>query len=618
MSAQFHSDLEEVYNILQKRGEELSKAFRIVEDENHKQKDMEKFIDSFLHKLALPISKENRLSLLTRLIQLREDQLVQSLQQANLTQGEIEDAKEKAYIWVRDFHLGRHEELLQIIEKNALLSPFYRELLRGVHEAGVAMSQWQSLWTKHIINTINPSLHKQHGSHVMEYLGRHNLFDKNPDGSIAERSYSVLEEDAEGYKLKPYALFFKEEVEKVTSTLSKLVRSLEALEDPDTHQKEVYIEYFEALILAFGEEEKSELIQRWRNVDRAWMRVTSPVQVGHPLEYYEDHYRKAVALEWDVRLSNPNQLKANETYDNILYMYKELFSKLGEKKEHIFELTLANLQRVGLYMGRPALFYGSEFNGLFSAQVVPNDELVSKEEGKKIFAFADNILDSLRAKPFLKIQTQVLGKEFMDKERTLIFKEPKLWHKVYEITTIGHEYGHILWLDSDTESLMNKQGVFKNIEEFKATCGGLMAFFAKEDTNLKEYVLADTIKRAVSLIAWMQTSEVEPYYCEGLIHLSALFSSQVLKFDGNKLHIDMSEEAYLRLKSWYKNTYEELAKTYLQKLDAQEFLGKFVQKEKGHYMPLQKDVYEFVRYYWRLHKKIGREVDEEVSRDFWF
>jgi hypothetical protein len=36
------------------------------------------------------------------------------------------------------------------------------------------------------------------------------------------------------------------------------------------------------------------------------MKIKTPIQIGHPLEYYEDHFRKAVALEWDIRLTNPN------------------------------------------------------------------------------------------------------------------------------------------------------------------------------------------------------------------------------------------------------------------------------------------------------------------------
>jgi hypothetical protein len=297
-------------------------------------------------------------------------------------------------------------------------------------------------------------------------------------------------------------------------------------------------------------------------------------------------------------------------------MYEALFSKLGASKRHVFDLTLANLQRVGLYIGRPALYYGAELNGLFSAQVVPNDEIVSKEEGKKIFAFSDNILDSLKSKPFLKIQDKIFGKEFMDHERALVFKMAPLWYRVYEAATVGHEYGHILWLDNDTESRMNGSGVFKNIEEFKATCGGLMAFYMREDEEIKKHLLRDTIKRAVGLIAWMRTSEVEPYFCEGLIHLSGLFSTGVLRFD-DTLHIDMSDAAYERLKQWYGDTYESLATHYLEKKDAKEFLNRYAKKVSGTYRPVDADVQAFVDYYWSLHQDIGRDIDENIKREDW-
>ncbi len=209
---------------------------------------------------------------------------------------------------------------------------------------------------------------------------------------------------------------------------------------------------------------------------RAWMSVTSFIQVGHPLEYYEDYYRKSVALEWDVRVKNPNKSSQNDVYTSISFMHKILFREIGKDLE-IYNRVEENLKRVQLYIGRAALYYGAEFNGLFSAQVVPNDEIVTKEYGKKIFAFADNVLDSLRAKPPMKISRVVFGEEFIQKDRELIFEKEDIWYQVYEITTIGHEYGHILWLDEDSENIMNKSGAFKNIEEFKATTGGLVHIF---------------------------------------------------------------------------------------------------------------------------------------------
>ena len=616
MSKNFTNDLKEVYDLVGSKQKALGEYFLIVEEKSCGFKDMRVFIDTFLQHIGLSLNNENRLSVLTRLIALRDEQLVQSLIKEGFSDKKIDEVKETAYLWVKEYYLKRHEELLHVVEKKELLNEFYRTLLRGVHGVGVALSQWQSGWTKHIINTINPQLQSEFGDKAVAYLDEQKLYDIDEHGNKSDRAYSVLEKQEKGYKVLSYASFFKEEVREVVKAFEEMIEKLSSLEDSDTNQKDEYIAYFKTLQTAFGETDQTKLIKRWQDVDRAWMKVTSPIQVGHPLEYYEDHFRKAVALEWDVRISNPANLGAEETYNNILYMYNTLFDKLGNDKRKVQKLTISNLERVGLYIGRPALFYAAEFNGLFSAQVVPNDEQVSKEEGKKIYAFSDNILDSLRAKPFLKIQNKIFGKEFMDSERELVFKKPKMWHKVYEITTIGHEYGHILWLDNNTETHMNKSGVFKNIEEFKATTGGLMAFFMNEDKNCKEYVLADLIKRSVGLIAWMKTDEVQPYYCEGLIHLNGLFETKVLDFS-DKLEIDMSDEAYERLKAWYTNTYEDLALHYLDKKDADEFLSKYALKQNGSYMPIEPKIKAFVDFYWSLHQSMGREIDESEKRENW-
>lgn len=612
MEEKFAEDLKKLYEKIGQRQVELGRYYEIIEDKNEED-ELKRFFDEILVELDLEPSNQNKLALISRLVALREEQMVQAFNAASFDAKEIAHKKRIAYFWTKNFYLKRHEELLEWIEKENLLNPFYQKLLRGVHEVGIALSNWQDEWNEHIINTINPKLKELYGEDVMEYLRANGLLQK--DGQrVAERAYSVLAPCHQGFVVQSYAKFFEKDVQEVVAKLELLIHNLKSLEDNDTNQKEAYTNYLKALVKAFGQTQSDKLIKDWQNVDRAWMQVKSPLQIGHPLEYYEDHYRKAVALEWDVRMSNPQNLEAAKTYKNIIFMYKTLFDKLGKEKEDVYTLTLSNLERVQLYIGRPALYYGAEFNGLFSAQVVPNDEQVSKEEGKKIFAFADNILDSLRAKPFLKIQRIIFGEEFLNKERKLVFKEPENWHKVYEITTIGHEYGHILWLDEDTENVMNQSGVFKNIEEFKATMGGLMAFFMNEEESLKNYVLGDIIKRAVGLIAWMQTDEVQPYYCEGLIHLQGLFESGVLFFD-EELRID--ESKYEDLKQWYFKTYESLVKHYLAKKDAKEFLNQYAKKINGTYLPVDYNVKKFVSYYWDLHKDIGRDIDEQSSKKEW-
>ncbi|MEA1915881.1 MAG: invasion protein CiaB, partial [Campylobacterota bacterium] len=203
-------------------------------------------------------------------------------------------------------------------------------------------------------------------------------------------------------------------------------------------------------------------------------------------------------------------------------------------------------------------------------------------------------------------------------EREFLFKEDEKWHQVYDITTIGHEFGHILWCDDQTESIMNNSGNFKNIEEFKATTGGLVSFYMDNDSKestLWQAVLRDTIKRAVGLIGWMEVDEVQPYYCEGLIHLSGLFDAKVLQWNNQKLSIDMSEKTYEALKQWYIITYTSLGQHYLDKLDASLWLNQFATKQEKYFLPNNAVILDFVQYYFEQYKTIGQELDTMDTKE---
>ena len=66
----------------------------------------------------------------------------------------------------------------------------------------------------------------------------------------------------------------------------------------------------------------------------------------------------------------------------------------------------------------------------------------------------------------MKLTSEIFDKTYLNFGRAILFKHPEIWRRVYEISTIGHEFGHIFFIDEDTENLMNKSGVFKYIEEF--------------------------------------------------------------------------------------------------------------------------------------------------------
>jgi len=604
----FMRDVQRVYDELQRREARLLAYYDLL-DENKTHERAAKVVDAFLTLLDIPFTKESAMAALTRIVNLREDALVQVLQKEGLSDEEIRVKKELAYGFVSTLHITRHEDFLSWVEEHKLLTPFYRALLLGVHYVGVRLSEWQSHWTHRIINGVNlelSALFEGDDAKVFEMLQAQDLLDKTDEGCVGERCYSVLEKQPDGsYKSIAYADAFEQQVQGVLTALEQLIALLKRHDDEVFGQKEAWIAYFTALHEAFAHRNVDELIGKWAEVDRRWMAITTPIQVGHPLEYYEDHYRKAVALEWDVRIVNPALQSASHTKEHIKLFAYETAQRLGGEAERVIAKNLLQVDSAQLYIGRPALYYAAEFNGLFSAQVVPNDETVSAELGKKIFAYADFVLESQKAKPVMRLSVETMGEDFIRRKRRMMEEHPELWHKVYDISTVGHEFGHILWIDSDTEAVMNASGQFKNIEEFKATAGGLMAFFRKEEEALKTHIVDDVVSRAVGLMAWREVGEVLPYYCEGIIHLELLFASGIVRYD-ERIVIDYDK--YDAMKQRYIETYEALARHYLAKADAAMFLERFAQKQEGVYLPKTPEVRDFVEHYYARYKAIGQET----------
>ena len=613
---QFLNDLQKIYDFLDTQKSQTNQLIKHLED-----KEFEKLtiIDDFAKALNLTMKDDLRFALVTRLVNLRDDSLVQVLKKLEKSEKEIIEIQEKAYSFVKEYWHEIHSKLLDFITTNNLLSPFYQEIFIGVYNVGLQMSSWQTSWTAYIINGINKELvAKFDGDEekVMKYLEDEKLLDLGHGGITADRCYSALVKDGNKYKSQAYIKAFKKETTEVVDALEEFADKLIELEDDIFNQKWDYVLYIQALIKAFSEDRTDELVSKWADVDRAWMKIKTPIQIGHPLEYYEDHFRKAVALEWDIRLTNPKFAQNDHRVNKIKSSFTKIYNSFDVNNEYkkIYDFSLKSLDKVQLYVGRPALFFGAEFQGLFSAQVVPNDEIVSLEEGKKIFAFSDEILQSSRAKPFLVLSREIFGQEILTHDRNFLFNETASWHQVYDISTIGHEYGHILWCDDETESVMNKTGNFKNIEEFKATTGGLISYFLDNDTDelhLKSQVLIDLVKRSVGLIGWMEVDEVQPYYCEGLIHLNALFDTKVLSWDeeNKKLNIDLSDTVYEDLKAWYIKNYTALAKHYLDKIDATKFLNNYATKKEKYFMPNNETINSFVKYYFKRYQEIGQELD---------
>jgi hypothetical protein len=87
------------------------------------------------------------------------------------------------------------------------------------------------------------------------------------------------------------------------------------------------------------------------------MKIDTPFQIGHPLEFYEDLYRKAVAPEWDLRVVDTSVLDSVVESD-MKNMYETLYDDIGRcKYESSYKYSLENMKRVQLYISTPVLYF---------------------------------------------------------------------------------------------------------------------------------------------------------------------------------------------------------------------------------------------------------------------
>lgn len=569
-------------------------------------------LDSFLMFLDLEINDETRYAAYMRLGQLKEDALKLILEKNGKSSEEIPDILYEAYIFVKNYHNDIFSEIISFAQDEQLFTEFYLEILKWVQKVGEAFTDFYLAWHSHIIETVNKNLEAQFENNteeILKYLSENNLWADKIDWVSVDRSYSALIETESGHEVATYAQAFPVEINDIVSEFENFISKLENLEDEVYDRKNEYIQYLTALKNAFSEIDVDNVVSKWRIVEQVWMRIDTPFQIAHPLEFYEDLYRKAVAPEWDIRIVDPSVLESVVESD-MKEMYETLYDDIGRcKYESSYNYSKENMNRVQLYVSTPVLYFWAEFCWLFSAQVVPNDEVVSEAHGKKIFAFPGFVLESQRSLPKMQITQNIFEADFVQKHHDFIQNDAKKYFEIYDIETIWHEFGHTLWLDLDTENMMNETGNFKNIEEFKATAGGLVAYFMKWwDEKLNESAVMTHIYRSIGLMKYRKIEDIVPYYCEALIHLDILFESGIISFVWEKIIFNYSEENFNKLSELYILSYKKLIYTYLEKHSADIFLYDYSVKEWKYFYPKNKNIRTFVEYYYDVYEKIGNQT----------
>lgn len=578
-------------------------------------------LDEFLDYIWLEKNEETRFIAYSRIVNLHENALELYMDKQKYSDEQKNNKLDLAYKFTADFHSEIQAVIISVIESKKLLTPFYLEIFKWVANVWLAFNELFLPWRNHIINWVNKDLENKFNNNsdkIIDYLNENNLFDKGHRWEDADRSYSALVLENWKYISKWYCEVFEKEIKDIVSELDSFIIKLSSLEDEIYDSKEQYTSYLKSIKSALIEKNTNKLVEQWSKVDEAWMSIKTPFQISHPLEFYEDKYRKAVAPEWDLRILNT--VFESDVESSIESMYETIYDEIGrENFKSSYEFSLANQRRVQLYLTSPVLYYSSELTWLFSAQVVPNDEVISKAHWKKIFAFPEMVLENKRSTPFMKIDSEIFESSLLDSYRKSLYWANEIFYKIYDIETIWHEYGHTLWLDLDTEILMNKKTwVYKNIEEFKATTWWLVMYFMNEQLapNMKKELIIHHVIRCFWLLKYREVNEIEPYYCESLIHLDILFESWIIKINNDKkIELNFSDSTYQELKNQYIKHYKKLINKYLNKIDAGDFLNDYTIKNNWYYLPKNNNIKDFVEYFYWVYKSIGNDLDDDVNKN---
>jgi len=268
-------------------------------------------LDTFLDELNMKKTPENRFIAYSRISELRVESLElyldnkqKEIEEFNKKLGKnipnkLKDKREvlnKAYNYVARIYIDLQEKFIYELEKIPLSKTFpQREkdfllvIFKWTLNVWKAFNKFMLVWENHIIkqNEILDKKFNWDSEKIMQFLREKKLLEVDDKWNETDRSYSVLK----AWKIMSYFEAFWNEVNSIVVALQDFIENLEKIEN---EEKQNYINYLTAIKEAFLEKDIKKLLFKWQKVDEAWMQIKGPMQISHPLKFYEDKYRKAV------------------------------------------------------------------------------------------------------------------------------------------------------------------------------------------------------------------------------------------------------------------------------------------------------------------------------------
>jgi len=411
---QFEKNIAQIHKLF----EANESHFNTLSSWIHKDNEARIILDDFLDHMWLEKNATTRYIASARISDKKCESLDVYLKKNGYSQTQRDAAFDSSYRYVQAYYEKLQDAFLSDITSAGLLSDFYWEIFTTVHKLWKLYSELFLEWNRKLMFEQNRELEARFDDNqeaIIFFLEENNLFDTGHHGELADRCYSVLQKDWETYKSVSYALAFPDIIQKISLSYDQCIAKLETLEDEIYDRKSAYIRYFKATQKALTETNPNNCVKLWSEVDIAWMAIDTPIQPWHLMEYYDDAYRRSVAIEFDLRLSDPSLMESTVAKD-VEHMYEAMFDEIGrENFKESYEYSLKNQKQVQLYIWAPVLQYASFLTWAYSAQVVPNDGEVSKVFGKKIFAFPKYILEAQKSAPKMKLDYEMIDREIIKK-----------------------------------------------------------------------------------------------------------------------------------------------------------------------------------------------------------
>ncbi|EAH7728345.1 hypothetical protein MBY49_001120, partial [Campylobacter jejuni] len=161
------NNFKEIAKLVRKYKERNNALYEFLDKE-----DVGEYFRSLISLSELKQDKTTMLAILRRLIDLKEENLVQEWKKNNFKEDKIIELKHKFYEEVRKFYEKEHQNLINEIKEKKLLNNFYQSLIQGVHNIGLIMNIFEISWTKEIIEKNNKILSTQFPNldDAMEFL----------------------------------------------------------------------------------------------------------------------------------------------------------------------------------------------------------------------------------------------------------------------------------------------------------------------------------------------------------------------------------------------------------------------------------------------------------------